>query len=192
MCGRLYVLADILRPQVQEELGLEFPLQTNLDLRPTDSVATLVSHEGKLQQLQTRWGIKPSWANKLLINAQAETVSKKRTFANAFEHNRCLVPCSGWFEWRDEGGPKKQKYLFSQRQQRPLYMAGIFYPTQTNTPELVTLTTSPNEICAAYHSRMPLFIKPEQIPIWFNSSPEELEPLLQCVDSGYVAVKGPC
>ncbi len=57
------------------------------------------------------WGIKPSWAKRIIINAQAETVSIKPTFTHSFEKHRVIVPCSGWYEWREEQG-KKVKYLF--------------------------------------------------------------------------------
>jgi putative SOS response-associated peptidase YedK len=78
----------------------------------------------------------------MLINAQSETVASKKTFASAFAHNRCLVPCSGWFEWRDEGNAKKQKYLFSYEDNEPAYMAGILYLCD-DAMQLVTLTTAP-------------------------------------------------
>ncbi|WP_254693732.1 SOS response-associated peptidase family protein [Shewanella sp. MEBiC00475] len=56
-----------------------------------------------------------------------------------FAYNRCPVPCSGWFEWRDEGGAKKQKYLFSNEDNEPLYMAGILY----SSDNAMHLTTAP-------------------------------------------------
>jgi hypothetical protein len=43
-------------------------------------------------------------------------------------------------------------------------MAGTYYPTATGVAERVTLTTSTNEKCAAYHSRIPLLVKLEQFP----------------------------
>ena len=63
-----------------------------------------------------QWGLIPKWAkdpkigNKL-INARSETVYEKPSFKESFTQKRCLIPASGFYEWRKEGG-KKQPYLF--------------------------------------------------------------------------------
>lgn len=180
MCGRLNVIEDPLCQQVSEQLGLNFDTHTNRDLRPTQLVATVAAHEKSLYQLTTPWGIQPAWSKKLLINAKAETVATKPTFKNAFKHHRCVVPCSGWFEWKQqEGANKKTKYLFQESQHYPLYMAGIFYPRTPGNVQLVTLTTTPTKQCAAYHHRMPLLIAPNQVAYWLNSPADQLEPILE-------------
>ena len=45
--------------------------------------ASVAAPEGQLQQLDTQWGIQPSWARKLLVNAQVAT---KSTFKQAIPH----------------------------------------------------------------------------------------------------------
>jgi putative SOS response-associated peptidase YedK len=176
MCGRLNI-NDMLSQRVSNSLGIDFRAQLNLDLRPTEQVGTLVMHNERLYQQEASWGIQPAWSKGMLINAQAETVASKKTFASAFAHNRCLVPCSGWFEWRDEGGAKKQKYLFSYEDNEPVYMAGILYPSD-DVMQLVTLTTAPTDECRPYHHRMPLLIGASDIRYWFQSEPNQLENLL--------------
>lgn len=135
MCGRLNVLHDPLCRIVREKFGINFKTTSNRDLRPTQEVATVGLQQGELRQLDLKWGIMPDWANHLIFNARAETVSVKSTFANAFEFNRVIVPCSGWYEWREEEGTKV-KYLFS-LDNSVLYMAGI----ELDGSKLVTLTT---------------------------------------------------
>ncbi|AYV11542.1 MULTISPECIES: SOS response-associated peptidase [Shewanella] len=179
MCGRLNVIADPLCQWVSHTLGLEFHTKDNPDLRPTQHVATIASHQGRLQQLDTTWGIKPAWAKQILINAQAETVTEKPTFKRAFATNRCLIPCSGWYEWRQED-PGKVRYLFSAEDRQPLLMAGIYYPSELTgeASQLVTLTTAPTPQCAEYHNRMPLLIPLDAVRYWFNSEPGQLDALL--------------
>ncbi len=111
--------------------------------------------------------MQPSWAKKPLINAQYETVSEKKTFKKAYAEHRCIVPCCGWYEWKDEGAARKQKYLFQYKVDYPLFMAGIYY--ESDIPELVTLTTSANEQCAKYHPRMPLLIESNLIQQWLKA-----------------------
>jgi putative SOS response-associated peptidase YedK len=174
MCGRLNVTSDALCQEVSDYLGMSFSTGSNYDLCPSQTVATVVQTGTGYQQLNTLWGVQPSWSSKLLINAQCETVAQKKTFQQAIQRHRCLVPCSAWYEWRSENG-KKQKYRFSHRDNGPLYMAGIYY--QDSTARLITLTTKANPTCQAYHARMPMFILPENIGYWFNSPVEQLAPL---------------
>ncbi|MCH2160094.1 MAG: SOS response-associated peptidase [Oleiphilaceae bacterium] len=103
---------------LSEALGVEFHPKTNNDLRPTQTVSTIAAN-GSLHQLDTTWGIKPSWAKRILINAQAETVAEKPTFRRAFADRRCVVPCSGWYEWSSVDGAKT-KYLFESKDGSPL------------------------------------------------------------------------
>ena len=66
-------------------------------------------------------------------------------------------------------------------------MAGIWYETADQS-ELVTLTTKPEGKCAEIHKRMPVLIKPEEMPFWFQSRPEELKPLMLPVDEELIQI----
>ncbi|MCG9747550.1 SOS response-associated peptidase [Shewanella sp. Isolate8] len=181
MCGRLNVISDPLCDWVSGQLGIKFHSETNRDLRPTQRVATLASDGMALNQVDASWGIKPDWAKRLLINAQAETVREKPTFAQAFAHHRVVVPCSGWYEWQQANGAK-QKYLFQRRDGQPLLMAGLVYPQLDGDHALVTLTTKPIASCSPYHHRMPLLVEPQALDFWFGAAPHELDALLSSPD----------
>jgi len=173
MCGRLSIYGEPLSKAVSSALQINFQAPTNNDLCPTQTVSTLAFKNG-IHQLDTTWGIKPQWSKKLLINAQSETVSMKPTFKHAFADHRCVVPCSGWFEWSNMDGEGKQKFLFEKEDGSPLYMAGIFYPVFEAAPQLVTLTTKPTEFCSKYHHRMPLLIPESAVEDWLRLPVDEL------------------
>ncbi|WP_440878086.1 SOS response-associated peptidase [Vibrio natriegens] len=174
MCGRLNVINEPLCRIVSEQLGISFKTETNKDLRPTQIVSTVGAVHGELQQLDLPWGIQPDWANNLIINAKAETVAVKATFAHAFEFNRVVVPCSGWYEWQEENG-KKVKYLFSPGESDVLYMAGI---ALNEAKDLVTLTTEPNKQCSEFHHRMPLLIPDNEVLNWISGEGKSVYKLL--------------
>jgi len=186
MCGRFSVNKDQVEEWVLDNWDISFSCESNSDLRPTQTIATLSNINGSLKQLNTTWGIKPAWSKKLLINAQGETAATKKTFKESFNLRRCLVPFSGWYEWHTEGN-SKQKYAFSQLGKQPLLMAGIWFETD-DVPQIVTLTTRPNERCAAIHKRMPVLIKPEDVDYWFNSSAENLQPLIEPIDGEMLSI----
>lgn len=95
MCGRLNVIDDPLNRLVSEMFGIRFTARTNHDLRPTQTVATVAVSHGEVAQLDLIWGTQPYWAKSLIINAQAETVAVKATFAAAFEQHGWLYLARG-------------------------------------------------------------------------------------------------
>lgn len=185
MCGRLDIDQQQISDWSKEWLGLPINTQTNHDLRPTQTLATIGNGR---QQVDATWGIQPTWAKKLLINAQGETVAEKKTFRSAFAESRCLVPCSGWYEWRDEGGPRKQKYHFSAADGSPLLMGGILLPGEEG-PKLVTLTIDPNKECAEFHHRMPQFVSPRRLEQWLSGSTEDALQLVAPMPAGSITIR---
>lgn len=185
MCGRFSV-SDKINPIVSELFNTPFNTSSNENLSPSQVVATITTAQQGYQQINAAWGIKPNWSKRLLINAQSETVATKHTFRQAFQQQRCLVPCNGWYEWRTEDG-KKVKYYFDHADKKPLYMASILFKHEVT--ELVTLTTAPNSHCGQYHKRMPVLILPENKDYWFCSSTEQLAPLMYCVDDDLINIQ---
>ncbi|ASP47320.1 SOS response-associated peptidase [Cognaticolwellia beringensis] len=189
MCGRLSIIDYPLCKIVSETTGVNFNSESNDNLCPSESVSTIVQSHEQLTQVNMQWGIQPSWSKRLLINAQSETVDIKPTFAQAFASHRCLIPCSGWYEWRKEGS-KKQKYYFSHAQEQPLYMAGVSYYGVNTQPQVVILTTKPNSLCEQYHHRMPVLILPENINVWLQptSPSSNLSPLMSAIPEQHLQV----
>jgi len=61
-----------------------------------------------------RWGLVPMWAKDLkignqAINARIETAATKPLFRGARKSRRCLIPASGFYEWRSLELPGKAK-----------------------------------------------------------------------------------
>ncbi|ROV57761.1 hypothetical protein EGH82_21570 [Vibrio ponticus] len=184
MCGRLNITDDPLTQIVSDLVGISFSPQLSLDLKPSETVSAIIFHQGGYQQRDVRWGIKPDWAKRMIINAQVESVAHKLTFKRGFESQRVLVPCSGWYEWREEAR-LKHKYLFSNPDNTPLFMAGII----VDSHHLVTLTTAANPQCAEYHHRMPFLVPQIGIEQWLCSSASEAQTYLSIPWRSPFAVK---
>lgn len=184
MCGRLNIIDDPFSHYVSEQLGITFSAKPKAELYPSESIDCVVSgYDTSLFQLPLTWGIKPSWSKKLIINAQAETVQTKPTFAQAYAAHRVIVPCSGWFEWKNDEHGIKSKFLFQSQNQGPLYMAAVGYP---DTGSVVILTTAPSESYSQYHHRMPLLLSSADSLRWLRSSDTNHSLLLnRMVDDSY-------
>jgi len=114
MCGRFTV--RLTWEQIHGLLNIlptkREPAQGNLDLRPRYNVAPTqmvpicrldANDERELAML--KWGLIPSWAKDQkigykTINARAEAVATAPSFRAAFKRRRCLIPASGFYEWK--------------------------------------------------------------------------------------------
>jgi putative SOS response-associated peptidase YedK len=75
-----------------------------------------------------RWGLIPHWSkdesfSAKLINARAETVREKPVFRETFKERRCLIPATGFYEWKNEGN-RKQPYFVKMKKGRLFALAG--------------------------------------------------------------------
>ena len=128
MCGRFtYKLTweELVRLY---RLSLDQPprnTQASYNVCPTDTIDTIVFHDGKRELVPMRWGLVPRWWSKTIkdakmatFNARAETVETKPFFRDAFKRTRCLIPVSGYYEWQDTPGGK-QPWYFTARDGSP-------------------------------------------------------------------------
>lgn len=134
-----------------------------------------------------RWGLIPSWSKvrpaKPYINAKGETVATLSSFRAAFKVRRCLVPCSGFYEWQKQPGGKKQPYWIGMKDGSPFSLAGIWEAwTDPETGEIIEtfaiITTEPNEIMEPLHDRMPVIIAPADYDAWLTVEADKAQDLL--------------
>ena len=87
--------------------------------------------DGARELVPWRWGLVPSWWKKPLkdvpatVNAHGETVAEKPMFRSAFKRTRCIIPVSGYYEWRTINGAK-QPYYFSASGAGVFSIAGLW------------------------------------------------------------------
>ncbi|WP_338722890.1 SOS response-associated peptidase family protein [Pseudomonas tolaasii] len=132
MCGRLtqyrgihdFVAALSMPNALVNSVG-EQPLE-RYNVAPSTPVALLHLENGLLHADLVRWGWRPHWAKDRAppINARVEKVANGPFFRAIWPH-RAIAPIDSWFEWVDEGGPKKQPYLIRRRDGAPVLCAAI-------------------------------------------------------------------
>lgn len=187
MCGR-YVLKF-----TPDELIIRFGLDECADFAPrynippgTDIPVIRQSPEGKRVLHHLRWGLVPHWSKDPAIgaklnNARGESVAEKPSFRDAFKRRRCLIPMSGFYEWKAEG-KIKQPYYISAKSGEPLVMGGLWEswkgPDGSILRTACVVTTSPNAVMASIHDRMPVIVAPENWQSWLSGMPEEVAGML--------------
>jgi len=147
------------------------------------------------------WGIIPKWvkdketADKIrnnTLNAKAETIFEKASFKDSIKNKRCLILCSGFFEWQKIKG-KKYPYYISLKDDEVFVFGGIWSSwTDKETGEIFNtysvITVEANEIVGEIHNtkkRMPLILEPEDASKWIdkNLSDSEITDLMKPFDS---------
>ena len=134
MCGRFtrdMSWADV----VEFSRGLELVLpaaepEVSYNVCPTQDSWVIAPHERGGIARTMRWGLLPPWAKDAkigasMINARVETAAQKPAFRKAWQARRCLVPASGYYEWRLEHGVK-QPYFIHDMEHKLLMFAGLW------------------------------------------------------------------
>src|SRR5580692_2396567 len=108
------------------------------------------------------------------FNARAESVADKPMFRDAFKRGRCIIPASGYFEWKATPSGK-QPYYISAAGSSPLSMAGLWdqwKDIETGDPvrSCTIIVTDANALTRAVHDRMPVLLEPHQIDAWLNGT----------------------
>jgi putative SOS response-associated peptidase YedK len=116
MCGRFTVKMTWAEMVALYRLALDRPrhnLQPRYNVCPTDPIDVVTEQDGKRDLVRMRWGLVPRWWSKPLkelraatFNARAETVETKAFFRDAFKRTRCLIPASGYYEWKAAPGSR--------------------------------------------------------------------------------------
>lgn len=189
MTGRFEIDKPKVELEVYKLFKFRFSALDNKDAQPGDELSCLRRHHGEFVSQTCAWGIHPVWAHHMIFNAHAETITQKKTFSSAYTLNRCILPCTGWFEWSGEPG-HKIKHKFSHKDDSILFIAGILFPDHHSSYQLVTLTCEADINCGIYHHRMPLIIKPEKVHDWLELPHTEAE-LLKFHDLHPISIEPP-
>lgn len=178
MCGR-YALT--LPPEAVRQLfgtvnEQRFPPRYNI--APTQPIVVVRPGANGERRLDlVRWGFLPSWVKDpaefpLLINARLESAADKPAFRNAMKRRRCLVPASGFYEWKAAGRGPKQPFLIRPAADGLVAFAGLFEtwtgPDGEEVDTAAILTRDASPALADIHDRMPAVVPPEAFETWLD------------------------
>lgn len=187
MCGRYQLLkpGDIVA-RFDVARDLTGSVARNDDVRPTQDVPVV---DMQRELLLMRWGIVPAWAqatpgSKPLINARAEGLDHKPSFRKALHSSRCIIPATGFYEWR-QTTDGKVKYLFTREDGDLFGLAGLWETSRladgSERKTCTIITTTPNALVAPVHNRMPVILTRDAEELWLNPDETESEALLSCL-----------
>lgn len=190
MCGRYAVHANVKELIELFKLKLiEAQVQPRYNIAPTQDIPVVVETDRGRVLKSLRWGLVPHWAQDVsignkMINARSETLVEKPSFRSLLKSHRCVIPASGFYEWKAEAG-KKTPYYIHRKDDAPFGLAGLWTEWKekgSDAPPLQTctiITTAANELMQPIHQRMPVVLPPEACGEWLNPDNEDKEELVK-------------
>lgn len=169
--------------------------ENGFDFKP----APLILAEKPREFQMIQWGLIPWWSKTpadaaqirmRTLNCISEEMYEKPSFKDAArEGQRCLVPCTGFFEWRwFKGGKIKYPYFIHSRKEKIFSLAGLWSSwTDKSTGEIRStysvLTTRANPLLEKIHNskkRMPVILPREYEKDWLNPNLTKEDVLALC------------
>ena len=192
MCGRFVSAStpDEIADYFGAEPAPEAALDPSWNVAPTNDIYVVLEDGGVRRVAPHHWGLVPIWAktpaigNKM-INARAEGIEGKNAYRHAFKKRRCIVPVDGFYEWQKVEGQKvKQPYFIHRPDGEPLAFAGLWEgwrgPEKSGEERLrsaTIITTTPNDLMATIHDRMPVILPPSAWDEWLDPTNADIETL---------------
>lgn len=170
MCGRFYIDDETAREIEKIARKIDRKMAKTGDVHPSEPALVLRADRDSMVAEILKWGYESARKNTLIFNARSETVKEKPMFCYDYETHRCVIPADKFYEWKDIGGKKKEKYEFF-AQGEILYLAGIYHK-EPGGDRFTILTREAEGCMAGIHSRMPLILRREEMEEWLFSVTE--------------------
>jgi putative SOS response-associated peptidase YedK len=153
-----------------------------LDNAPGSWRSVIGTEAGDRKWTSMRWGYLMSieGKKKVVFNAKVESLTKLNMWRRILQ-NRCIIPASGFYEWKRVNGKPGAKYEITVRDHPLFGFAGLYDDTinpKTHAPERVfwIITTPANSLFAEYHDRQPAILDRDTYDAWLARS---VQPPLQ-------------
>lgn len=178
MCARFRSIKDYKQIPLRQPDWPLLNFEFNPNVAPTEEVPIIITNGDLITLTKGRFGLLKNYGGKSrqILNARTDSI-RNGSFKSLVENKRCIIPASGFYEWREENG--KQPYIFERADGQPIFFVGIWDTCEIKGekgPCFAILTDEPNELVAAYHDRMPLIV--DDPKPWLDGRPlQELKAL---------------
>lgn len=188
MCGRFTLIFTVQEVQNEFEIDnimadLMADFKPSYNIAPSQPVPVVVAGSRVLDAY--RWGLVLEWMLKMkkslrMINARIENIREKPTYKYAFTKQRCLIPASGFYEWKtaDEG---KIPHYITLKNRKLFAFAGLFSIVEDKGKEIKScsiITAPANSFMSKIHNRMPQILDEKYYDAWLNPELQDKDKIL--------------
>lgn len=154
--------------------------ERSYNVAPTTSGAVYRAKDNVLKYM--KWGLVPHWTKNVsefktyrTFNARLENLQESRMWIQCCNNKRCVVPVSGYYEWKTTGKTKIPYYV-TRRDDKLLFLAGMYDYLENDDLWTYTIITAvaPKEL-SWLHNRMPVVLEPGSAAweMWMDSGKTE-------------------
>jgi len=177
MCGRFAQVFSL--PKLIEELDIaSLPFS---DIEPVFNIAPgmeswILRNEMGIMLERFHWGLQPKWAKEkkiVLFNTRKESIYEKKYFNRLGKNNKCLIPVSGYYEWKKVNKKSFPYYIHSI--EFPVLFLGGIMELNGDKRAFSIITEDSDNSTKEIHHRMPLIIDRSKIKEWLMDKELEIE-----------------
>ena len=185
MCGRFGLFAEL--DALAEQFNFDPSIMRDIysprwNIPPTVPVLAVQpslseGQSGSNTARLMRWGMtgarnpRTRGSSRPLFNARGETVHRLPSFRQPFRERRCLVPASGFYEWRKDESGGRTPIWFHREDDAAVAFAGIWAAERADDGEIdacAVITCAANDLVAPVHQRMPVILPPKAYEDWLS------------------------
>lgn len=173
MCGRYQV--DTNRESLEKRYGVELSssFKSNYNVAPSQRMPVIREDAAEIKE----WGLPLKFGDKVfkkLINVRDDSL-KKPWAKRYLKGQRCLIPSTGFYEWK-RSGASKTPYYIGLPDHSLFSFAGVF-----DEDTYAIITTNANKDMKKVHDRMPVILTKEEEKKWINPDISEEEHVMELV-----------
>jgi putative SOS response-associated peptidase YedK len=193
MCGRFSLdrSADIIEARFKAKLRIQTAVLPLYNIGPGMETIGIGMDDPEGISLYT-WGLAEhsrDGKSRNLINARCETFHQKWPFKSLIKKNRCLIPATGYIEWKAVN-KMKIPYLIHPADRSLFVFAGLF-EEHAQMRRFTILTRPSGPVSGRIHDRMPVILPPGSEASWLNpdEDPEEMGRQFLSLQEGSLATE---
>jgi putative SOS response-associated peptidase YedK len=128
------------------------------NIAPTNLVMSVINEKDTFKIKNYFWGIQFDKVKKspLIFNSRIETIKEKKYWTQLFYKNRCLLPATAFYEWKEINKTKIPHRIFLPGEDF-FFIPSIFLKME-DYYYVSMITTQPNSFMKNIHNRMPVIL----------------------------------
>ncbi|MFA5403575.1 MAG: SOS response-associated peptidase family protein [Ignavibacteria bacterium] len=132
------------------------------NIAPNNMVMSIISEKDNYRIKNYFWGIQFDKVKKspLIFNSRIETIKEKKYWTQLFYKNRCLLPATAFYEWKEINKTKIPYRIFLP--DVDFFFIPSIYLKMEDYYYVSMITTQPNSFMKNIHNRMPVIFQKKE------------------------------